>query len=126
MVCCRIALRHPLATRHISVQLVCPAACFHAASQSKVQCEFQTCNGCSQHKQWIFHKPALHSSFSLSCRLLFLSDCRILYVESIARVRKLSLSGYILYFSRMADQFFVQWPELQARFPRSTYAGRLY
>lgn len=61
-----------------------------------------------------------------SCRLLLLSDCRILYVESIARVRKLSLSGYILYYSRMADQFFVQWPELQARFPRSTYAGRLY
>lgn len=59
-------------------------------------------------------------------RLLLLSDCRILYVESIARVRKLSLSGYILYFSRMADQFYVQWPELQARYPRSTYAGRLY
>jgi beta-1,4-N-acetylglucosaminyltransferase len=62
----------------------------------------------------------------LSCRLLFLSDCRILYLESIARVHKLSLSGYILYLSRMADQFFVQWPELQERFPRSTYAGRLY
>eukprot|EP00882_Tetradesmus_deserticola_P007634 GHRQ01008039.1.p1 GENE.GHRQ01008039.1~~GHRQ01008039.1.p1 ORF type:complete len:217 (+),score=68.08 GHRQ01008039.1:334-984(+) len=59
-------------------------------------------------------------------RLLLLSDCRILYVESIARVRKLSLSGYLLYFSRMCDQFFVQWPELQARFPRSMYAGRLY
>lgn len=60
------------------------------------------------------------------CRLLFLLDCRIAYVESIARVQKLSLSGKILYLSRMADMFFVQWPELQARHPRSVYAGRLY
>lgn len=41
-------------------------------------------------------------------------------------MRKLSLSGTILYHTRMADTFFVQWPELQARFPRSSYAGRLY
>jgi beta-1,4-N-acetylglucosaminyltransferase len=47
-------------------------------------------------------------------------------VESIARVRKLSLSGTILYYTRMADRFLVQWPELQRRFPRSIYAGRLY
>ena len=60
------------------------------------------------------------------CRVLLWFDSRIIYVESIARVRKLSLSGTILYWSRMADKFFVQWPELQQRFPRSTYAGRLY
>jgi beta-1,4-N-acetylglucosaminyltransferase len=48
------------------------------------------------------------------------------YVESIARVRKLSLSGRILYLSRMADVLFVQWPALQALLPRSVYAGRLY
>jgi beta-1,4-N-acetylglucosaminyltransferase len=53
-------------------------------------------------------------------------DVRIAYVESIARVRKLSLSGLLLYMSRAADVLFVQWPELQQRFPRSTYAGRLY
>lgn len=47
-------------------------------------------------------------------------------MESIARVRKLSLSGNILYLSRMADRFLVQWRELQQRYPRSTYAGRLY
>lgn len=60
------------------------------------------------------------------CRVLFWLDCRIIYVESIARVRKLSLSGSILYLSRMADRFLVQWRELQQRYPRSTYAGRLY
>lgn len=60
------------------------------------------------------------------CRVLFWLDSRIIYVESIARVRKLSLSGTILYLTRMADKFLVQWPELQQRYPRSTYAGRLY
>ncbi|KAK0580211.1 hypothetical protein LWI29_038111 [Acer saccharum] len=35
------------------------------------------------------------------------------YVESIARVRRLSLSGLLLYKLHMAGQFFVQWPQLQ-------------
>jgi beta-1,4-N-acetylglucosaminyltransferase len=51
---------------------------------------------------------------------------RIVYVESIARVTSLSLSGRILYAARAADAFFVQWPKLQLRYPRSRYAGRLY
>ncbi|XP_068651107.1 UDP-N-acetylglucosamine transferase subunit ALG14-like [Aristolochia californica] len=49
----------------------------------------------------------------------------IFYVESIARVRKLSLSGLLLYKSRLADQFFVQWPQLQWKYPRAQYVGRL-
>jgi len=61
-----------------------------------------------------------------ACRLLGLLDCRIVYIESIARVRKLSLSGLILYRLRVADSLLVQWPELQARYPRSVHAGRLY
>ncbi|XP_017426697.1 UDP-N-acetylglucosamine transferase subunit ALG14 homolog isoform X3 [Vigna umbellata] len=49
----------------------------------------------------------------------------IFYVESIARVRRLSLSGLLLYKFRMADQLFVQWPQLQRQYPRATYVGRL-
>ncbi|XP_068651018.1 UDP-N-acetylglucosamine transferase subunit ALG14-like isoform X2 [Aristolochia californica] len=49
----------------------------------------------------------------------------IFYVESIARVRKLSLSGLLLYNSRLADQFFVQWPQLQRKYPRAQYVGCL-
>lgn len=62
----------------------------------------------------------------LAPRLLGLMDCRIVYVESIARVRKLSLSGLLLYASRLADLVLVQWPELQARYPRAVHVGRLY
>ncbi|XP_077235209.1 UDP-N-acetylglucosamine transferase subunit ALG14-like protein [Tasmannia lanceolata] len=49
----------------------------------------------------------------------------IFYVESIARVRKLSLSGLLLYKSHLADQFFVQWPQLQRKYPRAHYVGCL-
>lgn len=49
-----------------------------------------------------------------------------MYLESIARVSSLSLSGRILYDLRLANLFFVQWPDLQNRFPRSSYVGRLF
>ncbi|XP_050224131.1 UDP-N-acetylglucosamine transferase subunit ALG14-like [Mercurialis annua] len=49
----------------------------------------------------------------------------IFYVESIARVQRLSLSGLLLYKLRIADQFFVQWPQLQRKYPRTQYVGCL-
>ncbi|KAM0005793.1 putative oligosaccharide biosynthesis protein Alg14 [Helianthus debilis subsp. tardiflorus] len=49
----------------------------------------------------------------------------IFYVESIARVKRLSLSGLLLYKLHMADQLFVQWPQLQKQYPRARYVGRL-
>lgn len=49
----------------------------------------------------------------------------IFYVESIARVERLSLSGLLLYKLRMADQLYVQWPQLQRKYPRSIYVGCL-
>ncbi|KAJ0959968.1 hypothetical protein J5N97_000258 [Dioscorea zingiberensis] len=49
----------------------------------------------------------------------------IFYIESIARVRKLSLSGLLLYKLRLTDQFVVQWPQLQRKYPRSQYVGRI-
>ena len=64
--------------------------------------------------------PVVHDRF------LGLMDTRIVYVESIARVASLSLSGRILYHVRAAAAFYVQWPALRARHPRSAYAGRLY
>ncbi|XP_074330751.1 UDP-N-acetylglucosamine transferase subunit ALG14-like isoform X1 [Apium graveolens] len=49
----------------------------------------------------------------------------IFYVESIARGKRLSLSGIILYKLHIADQLFVQWPQLQKRYPRAQYVGCL-
>ncbi|KAL6911855.1 hypothetical protein ACP4OV_000660 [Aristida adscensionis] len=67
--------------------------------------------------------PLCVSAFLL--KVLRFGWCSIFYIESIARVQKLSLSGLLLYKLRIADQFFVQWPQLQEKYPRSQYAGRL-
>jgi beta-1,4-N-acetylglucosaminyltransferase len=52
--------------------------------------------------------------------------CSLIYIESIARVHRLSLSGKILYHLRLSDSLLVQWPELQAKYPRAHYAGRVF
>lgn len=55
--------------------------------------------------------------------ILGLKRVLLVYVESICRVESLSLSGKILY--PFADYFFVQWKPLQAKYPKSTYIGRI-
>lgn len=57
---------------------------------------------------------------------MYLHACDIVYVESIARVKRLSLSAKILYHLRLADVLVVQWEALAKRYPRATYAGRVY
>ncbi len=52
-----------------------------------------------------------------------LMGARILYVESASRVYEMSSSGRIVY--PFADLFIVQWPQLQARYRKAIYAGRL-
>lgn len=52
-----------------------------------------------------------------------LCGARSIFVETGSRVRELSWTGRIMY--GRADLFFVQWPQLQTKFPDSIYAGRL-
>jgi beta-1,4-N-acetylglucosaminyltransferase len=51
--------------------------------------------------------------------------CKVVFVESVCRVRTLSLTALVLYYSRMAHALLVQWPELQELYPRTRYIGRL-
>jgi beta-1,4-N-acetylglucosaminyltransferase len=48
---------------------------------------------------------------------------RAIYVESLARVDRLSLSGRLVY--PVATDFFVQWPELSERYRKGRYAGAI-
>lgn len=48
---------------------------------------------------------------------------KVIYVESICRVETLSLSGRILY--NLADSVIVQWPNLQKKYPKTLYMGRI-
>lgn len=65
--------------------------------------------------------PICVVAFVLRC--LFLLDCRIIFVESICRVRTFSLSGKILQY--FADIIVVQWPSLRDVCFRAKYFGRL-
>ncbi|KAH6573604.1 hypothetical protein BASA81_005279 [Batrachochytrium salamandrivorans] len=56
-------------------------------------------------------------------RCMGIINTRVVYVESLARVQDLSLSGKILY--RIVDQFVVQWPQLKMKYPNAVYVGRL-
>lgn len=49
---------------------------------------------------------------------------KLIYIESFAKVTSATLSGKLLY--KFADQFYVQWPEMQKIYPRSIYLGGIY
>uniref|UniRef100_A0A1I7XKZ6 UDP-N-acetylglucosamine transferase subunit ALG14 n=1 Tax=Heterorhabditis bacteriophora TaxID=37862 RepID=A0A1I7XKZ6_HETBA len=52
--------------------------------------------------------------------MIRLRDTTIIYEESICRVERLSLSGALLYYSGLADDIIVQWPNLKDKYPRAT------
>ncbi|KAJ2745033.1 metalloprotease [Coemansia sp. BCRC 34301] len=56
-------------------------------------------------------------------RVLGIKKISIIYVESFARVKTLSLSGKIMYL--LADRFIVQWPDLLLRYPRAEHIPNL-
>ncbi|XP_031731867.1 UDP-N-acetylglucosamine transferase subunit ALG14 [Anarrhichthys ocellatus] len=55
--------------------------------------------------------------------ILGMKKVSIVYVESICRIKTLSLTGKILY--PISDYFFVQWSSLRDKYPRSIFLGRL-
>ena len=76
--------------------------------------------------RWVRPRAVISSGPGMAvpvCLLARLAGVPLIYVETGSRVRRLSLSGRIVY--PFADLFFVQWPELKERYPRAVYAGRL-
>ncbi|KAJ3433892.1 glycosyl transferase-related [Anaeramoeba flamelloides] len=65
--------------------------------------------------------PIALSAFLL--RIIAIKFIDIIYIESIARVKHLSLSGRILY--PIADRFIVQWESLASKYKKVEYIGRL-
>ena len=45
-------------------------------------------------------------------------SCRVVFVESIARIDDLSLTGKLLHGLRIADAVCVQWPKLSCKYKR--------
>jgi UDP-N-acetylglucosamine:LPS N-acetylglucosamine transferase len=49
---------------------------------------------------------------------------RIIFIESFSRITEPSLTARLVH--PVADEFFVQWPELQSRFTKAKYEGALF
>lgn len=56
-------------------------------------------------------------------KVAFITDTRIVFVESFCRTKTFSLSGKILMY--FADNFLVQWPSLKRKLKRAEYIGQL-
>lgn len=50
--------------------------------------------------------------------------CKLIYLESFAKVTSATLSGKLLY--RYADRFYVQWESMLEIFPDAVYKGGIY
>ena len=57
--------------------------------------------------------------FSLVGRLFF--GCRIIFIETITRIDKPSMTGKIMYW--IAHDFYYQWEKLARFFPKGKYGG---
>lgn len=49
---------------------------------------------------------------------------KLIYIESFAKVTSATLTGKFLY--KYADQFYVQWPEMQSIYPNAIFLGGIY
>lgn len=65
--------------------------------------------------------PVCVIAFLMKC--CFISSNTIIFLESICRVKSLSLTGKILQW--FADEIMVQWPELLLKCRRAKYIGRV-
>jgi UDP-N-acetylglucosamine:LPS N-acetylglucosamine transferase len=51
-----------------------------------------------------------------------IAGCRTIFVESLTRVRTPSNTAKIVYRLKLAQEFYVQWPQLRKFFPKSQVA----
>ncbi|XP_072401233.1 UDP-N-acetylglucosamine transferase subunit ALG14 [Diabrotica undecimpunctata] len=65
--------------------------------------------------------PICGLGFLLKCA--FITNTKIVFIESFCRTKTLSLTGKILIY--LADNFLVQWPSLKQKVKRADYIGQL-
>ena len=58
------------------------------------------------------------------CLLGKLMGKKLIYIESFAKISSGTLSGRLCY--HFADDFIIQWRELESVYPNSIYAGSIY
>lgn len=58
------------------------------------------------------------------CLIAKLRGKKLIYIESFAKVTSATLTGKLIY--KFADQFYVQWPQMQKLYPKALYLGGIY
>lgn len=58
------------------------------------------------------------------CMIGKILGAKIIYVESFAKINSKSVTGKMIY--KIADRFYVQWPEMVKIYPNSLYYGSVY
>lgn len=58
------------------------------------------------------------------CLIGKIKGCKLIYLESFAKVTSATLSGKLLY--KYADRFYVQWESMLDIFPNAVYKGGIY
>ncbi len=59
----------------------------------------------------------------IMCLICKLRGSKVIYIESIAKINTLSITGKNIY--RLADKFYVQWESLAKKYDKCEYLGRL-
>lgn len=49
---------------------------------------------------------------------------KVIYIESFAKINSPTLTGKVMY--KIADVFYVQWPEMLEVYPKAKYIGGIY
>ena len=58
------------------------------------------------------------------CILAKLFNKKLIYIESFAKVKNPTKTGKLMY--KVADQFYVQWPQMKKFFPKAIFLGGIY
>lgn len=58
------------------------------------------------------------------CLIAKISRKKLIYIESFAKVTSATQTGKLMY--KIADQFYVQWPQMKKIFPNAIYLGSIY
>lgn len=58
------------------------------------------------------------------CIIAKIAKCKIIYIESFAKITEPTLTGKLLY--KIADQFYVQWESMLKVYPKAIYKGGIY
>ncbi len=66
--------------------------------------------------------PSLQIPIAIAARL---QRIPLIFIETASKVETMTFTGRLIYKTRLADRFYVQWEHHLKQYPQARYAGRL-